>query len=70
MEPFEGADAARVRYLSTIEAQQLINASDLDFRNLVRAALATGARYGELAALTVADFNPDSHTIYVRVESK
>ena len=62
VEPFEGADAARVRYLSITEAQQLIKASDLDFRNLVRAALATGARYGELAALTVADFNPDSNS--------
>ena len=30
-----------------------------DFRKLVRAALSTGARFGELAAATVGDFNPD-----------
>ena len=66
VEPFEGADAARVRYLTIAEAQRLINASAPDFRVLVRAALATGARYGELAALRVADFNPDSGTIHVR----
>jgi integrase len=68
VEPFEGADAARVRYLTIAEAQRLINAADKDsgFRMLVRGALATGARYGELAALRVADFNPDSGTVHVR----
>ena len=60
VEPFEEADAARVRYLTIAEAQRLINACSDDFRLLVRAALATGARYGELAALKVGDFNPDS----------
>ena len=37
-----------------------------DFRRLAQAALVTGARYGELAALRVADFNPDSGTVHVR----
>ena len=58
--PFEEADAVRVRYLQIDEAQRLINASDTEFRALVRAALATGARYSELANLRVADFNPDA----------
>ena len=66
VEPFEGVDAARVRYLTIGEAQRLINASAVDFRLLVRAALATGARYGELASLRVSDFNPDSGTLHVR----
>jgi integrase len=66
VEPFEGVDAARVRYLTIDEAKRLINASGDDFRALVRAALCTGARYGELARLTVADFNPESRTIGVR----
>ncbi len=66
LEPFEEADSARVRYLGVDEARRLINASDSDFRALVRGALATGCRYGELAALDVADFNPDSETIQVR----
>ena len=66
VEPFEEAEAARVRYLTIAEAQRLINASAVDFRLLVRAALATGARYGELAGLKVSDFNPDSGTLHVR----
>ncbi len=60
------ADAARVRYLQIDEAQRLIHASDPEFRALVRAALATGARYSELANLRVADFNPDAGTVQVR----
>jgi integrase len=66
VEPFESVDAARVHYLTIAEAQRLINASPTDFRRLVQGALETGARYGELCALTVSDFNPDSGTIAVR----
>ena len=66
VQPFEEADSARVRYLSVAEAKRLLNASDPDFRRLAQAALVTGARYGELTALRVADFNPDSGTIQVR----
>jgi integrase len=66
VEPFEQADAARVRYLSLDECRRLINAVDGGFRDLVRAALATGCRYGELAALQVRDFNPDSGTLHIR----
>ena len=32
----------------------------LDFRALVQAALATGARFSELANLRVSDFNPET----------
>jgi integrase len=66
VEPFEGVDSARVRYLAMDEANRLINASDPAFRKLVRGALETGARYGELCALTVSDFNRDSGTIAIR----
>jgi integrase len=66
VEPFENVDAARVRYLTVAEARRLIKAGDPEFRQLVRAALQTGARYGELTRLRVADFNPDSGTISVR----
>ncbi len=66
VEPFEEVDAARVRYLSITEAQRLVNACPADFRELVQAALVTGARYGELAALRASDFNPDSQTVHVR----
>jgi integrase len=66
VKPFKQADAARIRYLTIDESRRLINASDPDFRKLVQAALQSGARFGELAALTVGDFNPDSGTLYVR----
>jgi integrase len=62
-------DCARVRYLSVAEARRLINACDLKFRPLVQAALQTGARYGELCRLTVADFNADVGTLAIQ-ESK
>jgi integrase len=66
VEPFENVDAARVRYLTVEEAKRLLNACDPDFRRLVQAALETGARYGELAALEVADFNKDTATVAIR----
>ena len=65
--PFEGADAARVRYLTVVECKRLLKASDAVFRNLVRAALETGARYGELVRLRVDDFNRDNGTIAIRI---
>jgi integrase len=66
VEPFDGADAARIRWLTVAEAKRLINACDPDFRNLVRAGLTTGCRYSELAALRVEDFQPDNGTIHIR----
>jgi integrase len=66
VEPYEEADAARVRYLTIDECRRLINTAQGDFRDLIRAALATGCRFGELAALQVRDFNPDAGTLHVR----
>ncbi len=63
--PFRDVDAPRVRFLSAAECKRLINASPADLRQLVRAALLTGCRYGELARLRVADFNADAGTITV-----
>lgn len=63
---FREADAARPRYLTSAECRRLINASAGAFRNLVQAALLTGCRYGELAVLSVRDFNPDSGTLHIR----
>jgi integrase len=65
VEPFKNVESVRVRYLSIGEATRLINAADEDFRKLVRGALESGARYGELCALGVADFNPDSGTLAI-----
>jgi integrase len=67
VKPFKSVDVARIRYLSVAECNRLVNACPADFRLLVRAALATGCRYGELIRLTVADFNPDSGTIGIRI---
>lgn len=66
VEPFEEADAPRVRYLTIDECRRLINAAEGEFRDLVRAALLTGCRFGELAALQCRDFNPDAGTLHIR----
>jgi integrase len=59
-------DMARARYLTLVEAKRLINAANPEFRPLLQAALLSGARYGQLVALTVADFNPDVGTLRLR----
>jgi integrase len=69
VEPFHNVDAPRIRYLSAAECRRLINACDPDFRVFVRAAILTGARYGELIRLTLADVDLEAATIYIR-ESK
>jgi integrase len=66
LKPFRDVERARIRYLSVAEAQRLINACDAVFRPLVRAALETGARYGELTRLEVQDFNADAGTVAIR----
>jgi integrase len=43
-----------------------VNAADLEFRPMILAALQTGARYGELCRLEVADCNFDAGTIAIR----
>jgi integrase len=64
--PFRSVDGARVRYLTTEEARRLVNACDDGFRELVRAALETGARYSELTRLVCSDFNADGGTVHIR----
>ncbi|MEX1205655.1 MAG: tyrosine-type recombinase/integrase [Dongiaceae bacterium] len=64
--PFKNVDAPVVRYLTEGECVRLVNACPPDFRPMVQAALLTGCRYGELAALRAADFNPDAGTLAVR----
>ena len=66
LKPFRKVDAARTGYLTVAQAQRLINASDPLFRPLVRAALETGCRYGELTRLEARDFNPDAGTVAIR----
>ncbi len=66
---YRNADAAKIRYLTAEEAQRLANAAAPEFRPLIRAALLTGARWGELTALKAGDFNADADAIHIR-ESK
>jgi len=69
VKPFRGTTSARLRFLSAEEQVRLVNACSEDFRQLVRGALLTGARYGELAHLRVKDFNYQAGTVFV-AESK
>lgn len=59
VKPFQQTAAARPGFLTAAEAGRLVNASDADFRLLVRAALESGCRFGELAAAKVRDYQND-----------
>ena len=63
VKPFESVDGVRTGYLKLDECKRLINAAGPQFRELVQAALLTGARYGQLAAATVADLDADNGTL-------
>lgn len=65
VEPFKNVEAARIRYLSLDEATRFVNAAAEDFRRLVRGALESGARYGELCDMLIADYNSDAGTLSV-----
>lgn len=69
LKKFRSADSARLRWLSVEEATRLQNACPAALRHLVRAALLTGCRAGELLALRAGDFDPRSKTVLV-AESK
>ena len=66
LKPFENVEVARTRFLKLDEARRLLNSCDADFRPLVRAALETGCRYGELTRLEVEDFNSNAGTLMIR----
>jgi integrase len=69
VKPFRAADAAIVRFLSNDECLRLANTCQGEFGLLVRAALLTGCRYGELTRMRANDYNPEVGTTSVR-ESK
>jgi len=64
--PFRSVDAARVRYLTLPECAKLVESCDQDFGVLVKAALFTGCRYGELTKLRVCDFLKEQGRLYVQ----
>ncbi len=67
VKPFREADSAIIRYLSAAESVRLSNACDPAFRDLVRGALVTGCRYGELIRMRAADFNEEAGMILIRL---
>lgn len=65
VKPFPKVDEARIRFLDDAQAARLCRACPPDLRALVRAALLTGARHGELAALRTQDVNIRDEKIYI-----
>ena len=70
VKPFPNTDEPITRFLTTVESIRLINASPADLHDLIKAALFTGARFGELARLQVKHVNIDSGMIYITPEAK
>jgi integrase len=69
VKPFRSTTSARVRFLSEVEQRKLLAASNGAIRDLISAALVTGARFGELARLTVADYDDRNRSVFIS-ESK
>jgi len=63
--PFPKVDVPRIRFLAEDEAVRLVNSCSAEFRPLFRAALLTGARYGELVRMTVGNFNAATSQLFV-----
>lgn len=65
--PFENVEIARAVFLSEKEQRKFVKAcsKEKDFQRLVRAALYTAARYGELGRLLVRDFDSSAGTVFV-----
>ena len=63
--PYRKTTSARLRRLTSEEQVRLVNACPPDFRKLVKGALYTGARYGELTRLRVGDFEAREGTVFI-----
>ncbi len=62
---YVGTNAKKVMYLKPHEKQKLIDSCSIkEFKNLVIAALMTGARFSELAKLEVNDFSIEEGSVY------
>ena len=55
---FRDVGAARKVFLSEAQCARLLDHTSGEFQKLVKSALLTGARYGEIAAARVEDFDP------------
>ncbi|GJE12076.1 tyrosine-type recombinase/integrase [Methylobacterium longum] len=65
VKPYREADAAKIRYLPPDECRRLLDVCEGPFRDLVRGALATGCRYGELGRIRVSDFDAQARTVMI-----
>lgn len=63
---FSRVARARSVYLTLAQRRRLLDAAEGAFRDLIEAALLTGARYGELRALRVGDFDPGKRLLAIR----
>jgi integrase len=66
VKPFKDVDGARLHYLNDDEVRRLVNACGPEFRPIVQASLLTGARWGELRSITVADVDLRAGTVRLR----
>ena len=62
---YRGVDKPRSRFLTVDEQVRLVSVCPPEFKELVRAALLTGCRFGELQRLQCKDYDPINGTIYV-----
>jgi len=69
VKPFKGTFKARLRSLTIDEQVKLVSACPDDFGRLVRGALFTGCRYGEITRLRVRDYDSANGSVFVS-ESK
>lgn len=65
VKPFREVDVPRIRYLNDDESRRLTNACPADLRAMVIAALLTGCRYSELAAMSAGDFDAEARVVTV-----
>jgi integrase len=65
MEKFENVHARKQRFFTREEATRLVAAAAVDFGDLLRGALVTGARKSELTGLLVEDFYAENRTVHI-----
>lgn len=66
VKPFKAKDDELPRMLEKGEITRLLNAASPDLRDLLTAALMTGARYGEVTSLRVGDYVSESSVVRLK----
>lgn len=66
VKPFKAKDDVLPRMLEKPEITRLLNAAPPDLRDLLTAALMTGARYGEITKLRVGDYVSESGVVRLK----